>query len=283
MPTDRPPALLNPPPLADEDLAGLDALERSAHARRSPTKVWAAVWPKAAAVLLALGLWQATVWSGWKPDFALPGPGRVFPVLFDNLTTAEFWKAIATTMRRAVTGFAISIALGTLVGAAVTRSRTLRRAVGSLITGLQTMPSITWFPLAILLFNLSEGAILFVVVLGATPSIANGLIGGVDHIPPLLLRAAKTLGARGWTLMRSVVLPAALPGYLGGLKQGWAFAWRSLMAGELLTAAPRRDAHRGEPADRIRRRRGQRVVERGPPRKPRGRRQLLPLDTLPSS
>src|SRR5437660_2636503 len=96
------------------------------------------------------------------------------------------------------------------------------------------MPSIVWFPLAILLFKLGEGAILFVVVLGAAPSVANGLISGIDHIPPLMLRSGRVLGARGLGLFRFVILPAALPAFLGGLKQGWAFAWRSLMAGELL-------------------------------------------------
>jgi NitT/TauT family transport system permease protein len=96
------------------------------------------------------------------------------------------------------------------------------------------MPSIAWFPLAILLFGLTETAIMFVVVLGAAPSIANGLISGVDHIPRILLRAGQVLGARGFARYRHVVLPAALPSFVGGLKQGWAFAWRSLMAGELL-------------------------------------------------
>lgn len=223
--------------LADE-LAGLDALEIGragpAPTRGRVSKLWSAGWPKLAALGLALVVWQLVVWSGWRPDYALPGPAKVLGRLGEIVQTGGFWSAVGTTMRRALSGFALSIVLGTLIGVAVTRSGVLRRAVGSLITGLQTMPSITWFPLAILLFQLSERAILFVVVLGATPSIANGLIGGVDHIPPLYLRAASVLGARGMTLMRSVVLPAALPGYVGGLKQGWAFAWRSLMAGELL-------------------------------------------------
>ena len=108
-----------------------------------------------------------------------------------------------------------------------------------MITGLQTMPSIAWFPLAILLFQLSEGAITFVVVLGAAPSIANGLIAGVDHVPPVLLRAGHMMGARGLDKFRHVVLPASLPSFVGGLKQGWAFAWRSLMAGELLVTLGR--------------------------------------------
>jgi NitT/TauT family transport system permease protein len=103
-----------------------------------------------------------------------------------------------------------------------------------MITGLQTMPSIAWFPAAIVLFGLGESAIMFVVVLGAAPSIANGLINGVDNIPPVLLRAGRVLGARGVSSIRHVVLPAALPSFVGGLKQGWAFAWRSLLAGELI-------------------------------------------------
>jgi len=107
-----------------------------------------------------------------------------------------------------------------------------------MITGLQTMPSVAWVPLAIVLFQLSERAILFVVILGAAPSIANGIIEGIDNVPPLLMRAGRVLGARGWSALRYVVVPAALPSVVGGLKQGWAFAWRSLMAGELITAFP---------------------------------------------
>jgi NitT/TauT family transport system permease protein len=158
----------------------------------------------------------------------------VFGRLGELITTADFWKAVAITMQRALFGFALAVSLGTLLGLAVSQSSVLRRAFGSMITGLQSMPSIVWFPFAILLFGLTEGAILFVVVLGAAPAIANGLISGIDNIPPILLRAGRVLGARGLTSWRHVVLPAALPAYVAGLKQGWAFAWRSLMAGELL-------------------------------------------------
>ena len=100
------------------------------------------------------------------------------------------------------------------------------------------MPSIAWYPLAILLFELSEKAIFIVVVLGAAPSIANGVISGVDYVPPLLIRAGRNLGARGLNLYRYVIAPAALPAIVAGLKQGWAFSWRSLMAGELLVIVP---------------------------------------------
>ena len=143
-------------------------------------------------------------------------------------------------MLRAAQGFAASIVLGVIVGSVVSRFTPVRAAFGSLITGLQTMPSIAWFPLAILLFGLNEQAIMFVVVLGAAPSIANGLIAGVDHVPPLMLRAGRMIGAKGVGLYRHIVLPAALPTYVTGLKQGWAFAWRSLMAGELLVIVANR-------------------------------------------
>lgn len=224
-----------------EEIAGLDALE--AHLETHPSRarqIWSTVWPKLAAIVLALGAWQAIVWSGWKDDYVLPGPDRVLPNLVDLVGTTDFWTAVSITMRRAVAGYALALVIGSIIGLAVARVRLLRTAVGSLITGLQTMPSIAWFPLAILLFGLSEQAIMFVVVLGAAPSIANGLIAGVDHVPPLMLRAGRMIGAKGIGLYRHVVLPAALPTYVAGLKQGWAFAWRSLMAGELLVIVANR-------------------------------------------
>lgn len=224
-----------------EEIAGLDALE--AHLGTHPSRarqVWSTVWPKLAAVVLALGLWQAVVWSGWKPRWVLRGPDQVLPTLLDLVGTASFWTAVSITMRRAVTGYLLAMVIGSAIGIAVARLKLLRTAVGSLITGLQTMPSIAWFPLAILLFGLTERAIMFVVVLGAAPSIANGLIGGVDHVPPLMLRAGRMIGAKGIGLYRHIVLPAALPTYVAGLKQGWAFAWRSLMAGELLVIVANR-------------------------------------------
>jgi NitT/TauT family transport system permease protein len=174
------------------------------------------------------------VWSAWKPDYVLPGPGAAFGALWDLITDGTLAEAAAITMRRALTGFLLAVVIGVIVGSLVSRVRTLRAAFGSMISGLQTMPSIAWFPLALILFQRTEKAILFVVVLGAAPAIANGLIAGVDHIPPTLLRAGRVLGARGLSAYRHVILPAALPEFVSGLKQGWAFAWRSLMAGELL-------------------------------------------------
>ncbi|MEU1840098.1 ABC transporter permease [Micromonospora chersina] len=223
-------------PRTDAEISGLDALEIAGR-EKAPSRVrrvWSATWPKLAALALAIALWQAVVWSGWKDPWALPGPAPVFADLGHYALSSALWEGLATTARRAAVGFAAAVAVGLLLGLAVARVKVLRAAIGSMITALQTMPSIAWFPLAILLFQLSEQAIFFVVVLGAAPSVANGVIHGVDYVPPLLVRAGRNLGARGLNLYRFVIAPAALPAIVAGLKQGWAFAWRSLMAGELL-------------------------------------------------
>jgi NitT/TauT family transport system permease protein len=219
----------------DDELAGLDNLETVAPRRRAlGRRIWSATWPKLAALALGLLIWQLVVWSGWKPEYILPGPATVLSEFWEELTDGTFLRATRITMQRAFVGYSTALVIGVVVGAVVSQSKIMRSAFGSFITGLQTMPSIAWFPLAIVLFKLSEQAILFVVVLGAAPAIANGLIAGADSIPPIMLRAGRVLGAGRVALYRDVVLPASMPSFVGGLKQGWAFAWRSLMAGELL-------------------------------------------------
>ena len=221
------------------EMAGLDALETELpRQRRSLGRtIWSRTWPKLAALAIVIGLWQLVVASHWRPEFVLPGPRAVGATLLDRVKTHVFWDAVARTMKRALFGYLIAMVIGSVIGGFVATVKPLRSAFGSLITGLQTMPSIAWFPLAVLLFKLSESAIAFVVIMGAAPAIANGLINGVDHVPPLLVRAGRVLGAKRFTLFRHVILPAALPSFLGGLKQAWAFAWRSLMAAELLAVS----------------------------------------------
>ncbi len=225
---------------ADRALHGLDQLELEpvapggSQAGQLAARAWAALWPKLLAIALVLAIWQLVYLSGWKPPQLLASPATVFSTLWHSMLHAQLWSIIAATMRTAVVGYAASLVLGVAVGLLVARIAPLRAAFGSIITGLQTMPSIAWVPFAIILFGETEAAILFVVILGAAPSIANGLITGVDYTPPLLLRAGRTMGLRGITLYRYLILPASLPSFVAGMKQGWAFAWRSLMAGELV-------------------------------------------------
>ncbi len=219
-------------------IEGLDHLElgpaqRSAEPGRLARKAWAALWPKILAIALVLAVWELVTLSGWK-HYVLKGPGPVFSDLWDQMQHVQLWQIIEVTLRTAVVGYALAMVIGSVVGVLVARIPPLRAAVGSIITGLQTMPSIAWVPFAVILFGERESAILFVVILGAAPSIANGLITGVDYTPPLLLRAGRTIGLRGFALYRYLILPASLPAYVAGMKQGWAFAWRSLMAGELV-------------------------------------------------
>jgi NitT/TauT family transport system permease protein len=201
---------------------------------RGAWRVWSWLWPKLAALGLGIAAWQLVVWSGWRPDYVLPGPVPVFQRLWEDLGQPDFYAGVAVTLRRAFVGYGIAIVIGSAIGVLVARVPVVRKAVGHAILGLQSMPSIAWLPLAILIFQQSEAAVLVVVILGAAPAVATGLLAGVDHVQPLLVRVGRVMGARGLNLYRYVILPAALPGYLGGLKQGWAFAWRSLMAAEII-------------------------------------------------
>jgi len=135
---------------------------------------------------------------------------------------------------RALVGYAIALVIGTVVGLLVARIPPLRAAVGSLITGLQTLPSAAWIPFAIILFGLNNSAILFIIVMASAPAVANAVIAGVDNIPPLLLKSGKMIGLRGVGLTWHLIMPAALPTYMAGLKQAWAFTWHALLTAELL-------------------------------------------------
>ena len=210
----------------DQALHGLDRLELAPPPPgpdfgRIARRGWGAAWPKLLAVALVLGIWELVTLTGWK-HYVLKGPGPVFADLWDQMQHAALWSTIGVTLRAAALGYGAALIIGS--------------AVGSIITGLQSMPSVAWAPFGIILFGENTAAIMFVVVLGAAPSIANGLITGVDYTPPLLLRAGRTMGLRGVALYRYLILPASLPAYVAGLKQGWAFAWRSLMAAELFVS-----------------------------------------------
>ena len=204
---------------AAERVAGLDRLELGPRKERGlARRLWKGMWPKLLAIAIAIvvGAWQLVVLAEWRPVFVLPSPARVFDELVQVVPTTSFWDSVLLTMGRAATGFGLAVAIGMVVGIAVARFQPLRAAIGSLITGMQTMPSIVWFPFAILLFKISEEAILFVVVLGAAPSIANGLIAGIDYVPTTWRRVGQILGMRGFALYRHLIIPAALPSFVSG-------------------------------------------------------------------
>ena len=150
---------------------------------------------------------------------------------FADLT---FIFAVLATLRRLLVGYSVSLVVGILLGLFIARSKLLEETLGSLILGLQTLPSICWLPLALLWFGLNESAIIFVVIMGALLSITLATQSGIRSAPPLLVRAGRNMGAKGVRMLFEVVIPAALPSIIGGMRQGWSFAWRSLMAGELL-------------------------------------------------
>jgi NitT/TauT family transport system permease protein len=219
--------------LSDQALQGLDRLELALPSRPSVRRrVWDEAWPKVAAILIALLIWEIVARSHWKPSYLLPGPGAVFKALWKDRSVVL--SGTGTTLRQAVEFYLLGLALGTVLAIVITRLKLVRTAVSPLVSGLQTMPSVAWVPLAILIFGINQSAIVFVTVLGTTPAIIIGTISGIDAVPPSLLRVGQILGAKGVGRYWHVILPAALPGYVAGMKQGWAFAWRSLMAGELI-------------------------------------------------
>lgn len=217
------------------ELAGLDALQTERTRRTSAADVLRTkVAPPLVALLFALLLWQLLVAVlGPRPD-VVPGPVDVARQVGVLLSDGTVLGALGTSLWRGVSGFLIAVAVATPLGLLVAQWQGLRNAVGPLISGLQVLPSVAWVPAAIIWFGLSDATVYFVVLMGAVPSIVNGMLAGVDQIPPQLRRAGHVLGASGWTMASRIVLPAALPGYVAGLKQGWAFSWRSLMGAELI-------------------------------------------------
>jgi len=183
---------------------------------------------------LLVAAWQLLFNSGIWQDFILPSPLEVLNSLVTGFQSGLFLQSILASLGRLVLGYAISLGVGLVLGLLIGRVNLLKETVGSLVLGLQSLPSICWLPLAVLWFGLNDRAIIFVVVMGALFSITLGVESGVRDTSPIYLKAARNLGTRGIALYTQVIFPAAFPTILNGLKQGWSFAWRSLMAGELL-------------------------------------------------
>ncbi|WP_019547488.1 ABC transporter permease [Streptomyces sulphureus] len=219
--------------------AGLDALDTRTQARTPLARTLREkALPPAVAVVLVLALWQSAFALELKPDYQLPSPLMVWDALAEEWYKGTILGVVWQSVSRGALGFLVALVVATPLGLLVARVKVVRAAIGPVLSGLQSLPSVAWVPAAIIWFGLTDATIYAVVLLGAVPSIANGLVAGVDRIQPLHLRAGKVIGATGLRGVRHVLLPAALPGYVSGLKQGWAFSWRSLMAAELIATSP---------------------------------------------
>ncbi|MEV2250648.1 ABC transporter permease [Streptomyces sp. NPDC050147] len=219
--------------------AGLDALD-AVQTRRVPFRQTFVqkILPPVTAVLLVLVVWQVLVWAKVTDSYKLPAPSVVWNEVEDAWLQGTLLEYIWTSVSRGLLGFLMALAIGTPLGLIVARVRFIRAAIGPILSGLQSLPSVAWVPPAVIWLGLNDQMMFAVILLGAVPSIANGLVAGVDQVPPLFLRAGRTLGATGLRHTWHIVMPAALPGYLAGLKQGWAFSWRSLMAAEIIAQSP---------------------------------------------
>jgi NitT/TauT family transport system permease protein len=183
-------------------------------------------------VVLVVSWKAATALSGWPP-LLLPPPESVADYLWGALNDGSLIEASAVTLKRLLIGYAIGIAIALPLGLVISTSDLLQDTIGALALGLQTLPSVCWVPLALLWFGQSEGAMLFVVIMGTVGSVVIATSTGARSIPPIYSRVARTMGSEGLDKWTRVILPASLPFLVTGMKQGWAFAWRSLMAAEI--------------------------------------------------
>ncbi len=181
-----------------------------------------------------IGIWALLAKLKIWPPYIFPTPWGVVDAVLAGFKDHSFWIAIGVSMKRMMLGYGISVALGMVLGLGVGSNKFLEETVGGLLVSLQSLPSICWLPLAVLWFGLTEKAILFVVVMGSLLSVTIAMEDGRKHMPKIYGMAGRNLGARGFALFWHVLLPASLPYIVSGLKQGWAFAWRSLISGEMI-------------------------------------------------
>lgn len=181
-----------------------------------------------------IAIWVVLVKLKIWPPYVFPSPQGVLQSLWAGFADHSFWIAIAVSMKRMLLGYGLSVVLGMILGFGVASNKFLEETMGGLLVSLQSLPSICWLPLAVLWFGLTEKAILFVVVMGSLLSVTIAMETGRQQMPKIFGMAGRNLGARGFKLFWHVLLPASLPYIVSGLKQGWAFAWRSLISGEMI-------------------------------------------------
>lgn len=183
---------------------------------------------------LLLIAWHVITLLKFWPEYILPSPMSVANAFLLGITEGDYIAAILSSFKRLSIGYTLSMIIGILLGLILATSKLFDKTFGSLIFGLQALPSICWLPIAFIWFGLNDAAIIFVVVAGSMPSMATATQTSINHIPEVWIRAGKNMGAGGYKLYWHVLIPAAFPTLLEGLRQGWTFSWRSLMGGELL-------------------------------------------------
>jgi NitT/TauT family transport system permease protein len=191
--------------------------------------------PPLAGIVLAIGLWALI--AALTDTSAVPSPAAVWSAFVDGLHDGSLPDAALRTLVRLAFSFVVAVVVGIALGLGLALNEFARRAVRPLVVALQITPFVAWVPLAVIWFGQTERAVVFVAIVGSFPAMTLATIQAIRNVPPLWERAGRTLGARGWTLYRRVIFPAALPGVMAGLQQAWGFAWKALMAGELIVAA----------------------------------------------
>lgn len=189
---------------------------------------------KIAFYVILVVLWQVISMSNVWPNNVFPSPYEVGEDLAYSAADGSLFFGIGTSILRLVVGLAIAIVGGVVLGIFMARVETVNQTIGSLVLGLQSIPSIAWVPLAILWFGLTDTGIIFVTAIGAIFAVTINTYTGVKNINPHYIEAARNMGAKGTQLVTNVLIPAAFPYMISGFKQGWAFAWRGVIGAELL-------------------------------------------------
>ncbi len=181
-----------------------------------------------------VALWELIFLTHLIPAQALPSPIQVGTLMLKEASDGSLLSAIATSIWRLVAGLAISIAAGLLLGIFMARMEIVSQTIGSLLLGLQSIPTVAWVPVALLWFGPTDAGAIFVVIAGSIFAIAINTQSGIKNIPPSYIAAGRNMGANGLQLITNVIIPASFPALLTGFKQGWAYAWRGVIAAEII-------------------------------------------------
>jgi NitT/TauT family transport system permease protein len=184
--------------------------------------------------VLLFSIWQLIISFRLAPDYIFPSPAQVFKRLYELTAEGYLWPGIKATLHRMLVGFSIAGVIGLSVGMLMGMSTIARTCMKSLFLGLQTLPTAAWVPIALLLFGLKEEGIYFVIVMSATPAVAIATSDGILNIPPIFLRAARTLGTPAVMMPFRIIFPASLPAIVTGIKLGWTLGWHGAVSAELI-------------------------------------------------